>query len=99
MAAVFFALLAAPLPGAFFREWGWVAGPLAWLGCALLAARVLGLRARHGALAAAASGLVGGLVGSAAHNLGMVVGVLAFGVVVGAIAAHAGRRGATLARR
>jgi hypothetical protein len=34
-------LLALLLPHAFFEDWGWLTGPLAWLLCAALTARVL----------------------------------------------------------
>ncbi len=36
-------LLGLLLPGSFFDSLGWLSGPLAWLGCAWLTARVVGL--------------------------------------------------------
>jgi hypothetical protein len=35
--------LAIVLPDGFFEDWGWLAGPLAWLLCAWLTAVVVGL--------------------------------------------------------
>jgi hypothetical protein len=35
--------LAVVLPDGFFEDWGWLAGPLAWLLCAWLTAKVVGL--------------------------------------------------------
>jgi hypothetical protein len=37
--------LALVLPDGFFEDWGWLAGPAAWLLCAWLTARVVGLPA------------------------------------------------------
>jgi hypothetical protein len=36
-------VLAVALPHSFFEDWGWLTGPLAWLLCAALTARVLDL--------------------------------------------------------
>ena len=36
-------VLAIALPHSFFEDWGWLAGPAAWLACAALTARLLGL--------------------------------------------------------
>jgi hypothetical protein len=35
--------LAAALPHSFFVDWGWIAGPTAWMLCAAFTARVLSL--------------------------------------------------------
>ena len=40
---VLFAILAILLPHSFFDSWGWIAGPVAWMLCAALTARVLDL--------------------------------------------------------
>lgn len=36
-------LLGLLLPHSFFQDWGWLAGPLTWMLCAWLTARVVGL--------------------------------------------------------
>jgi len=36
-------LLGVILPHSFFETWGWLTGPLAWLACAWLTARIVGL--------------------------------------------------------
>ena len=41
--AVLALLLAAIFSHGFFQDWGWLVGPAAWLGCAWLTARVVGL--------------------------------------------------------
>lgn len=45
IAATFAILLALPLPRGYFREWGLVTGPLAWILCSLLTSRLLDLSA------------------------------------------------------
>jgi hypothetical protein len=81
VAALFVLLLAVPLPGDFFRDYGAVIGPVSWVGCALLAGRVLSLRVGVALAAALASGAVaanGGLLLS--HSLGLALGVAGFGL-------------------
>lgn len=41
--AVLSVALAIALPHDFFVDWGWIAGPAAWMLCAAFTARVLGL--------------------------------------------------------
>ena len=41
--AVLSIVLASILPHDFFVDWGWIAGPTAWMLCAAFTARVLGL--------------------------------------------------------
>ncbi len=55
------------LPHDFFVDWGWIAGPAAWMLCATLTARVLGLP------------LVPALIGAALAGLPSIVAVV-FGV-------------------
>jgi hypothetical protein len=45
------------LPHGFFEDWGWVAGPAAWMLCAALTARVLRLPPGPTLLGAALAGL------------------------------------------
>jgi hypothetical protein len=49
--------LALLLPKSFFEEWGWVTGPLAWLLCAGITARILGLPRNPTVLGAVLAGL------------------------------------------
>lgn len=51
-------LLAAVFSHGFFVDWGWLAGPAAWLLCAWLTARVVGLEVRLTLVRAAIAGLV-----------------------------------------
>jgi hypothetical protein len=45
------------LPHSFFEDWGWLTGPAAWLLCAALTARVLGLPPGPTLLGAVLAGL------------------------------------------
>lgn len=72
-------ILAALLPHSFFEGWGWLAGPLAWLGCAALTGRVLHLQMRAvllGAVLAAIPSALAVVLG--VHWLGVVVAIAAF---------------------
>ena len=74
--AVLSILLAIALPKSFFEQWGWASGPLAWLLCAAITARVLGLPRNPtlaGAVLAGLPSLVFVLLG--AHWAGAVVAV------------------------
>jgi hypothetical protein len=78
--AVSVALLAVALglalPRSFFVDWGWLAGPAAWLGCALLTAAVVRLPPRKVLVGAALAGLPSVLaVAIGVHWLGAVLGV------------------------
>jgi uncharacterized membrane protein len=80
--ALFAVLLALPLPTAFFREQGVWIGPLSWLVCSLVTARLLRLSASRAVTAAIASGLAAAVVSSVAgHSAGIIAGVLVFGLV------------------
>ena len=79
MALLFVVLLLAPLPEDFFKDYGFVTGPVAWGLAAAVSWRVLGLPASLVALAALAGGVAGAIVGFAvAHPVGLVVGVAIF---------------------
>jgi hypothetical protein len=78
--ALSLALVALPLPEDFFRDYGFVAGPLAWAVCALITARVLSMGALHVLLAAAAGGIVGTMLSLlGGHWPGVAAGLVAFG--------------------
>jgi hypothetical protein len=60
----------------FFVDWGWLVGPLAWLGCAWLTARVVGLEPPPTLVWAALAGVVSFLfVLIGLHWLGALVAV------------------------
>lgn len=74
-------VLALALPHSFFEDWGWIAGPAAWMVCAALTARVLRLPLGPALLGAALAGLpsiLAVIVG--AHWLGAAVAVALFAV-------------------
>jgi len=79
--AVLFIALAVALPHDFFVDWGWLVGPLAWLLCAALTARVLALPLTPtliGAVLAGLPSLLAVVVG--AHEVGTVLAVVLFAV-------------------
>jgi hypothetical protein len=71
--------LAIALPKSFFEDWGWIAGPGAWMLCAAFTARVLNLPLPNTLLGAALAGLPSILaVVIGVHWLGAVVAVALF---------------------
>jgi hypothetical protein len=71
--------LAIALPHSFFEDWGWLAGPLAWLLCALFTASVLALPrgpALAGAVLAGLPSLIAVAIG--VHWLGAVLAIALF---------------------
>jgi hypothetical protein len=77
--AVLSVALAIALPHSFFEDWGWIAGPAAWMACAAFTARVLRLPLGPALLGAALAGLPSILaVVVGAHWLGAVVAVALF---------------------
>ncbi|MGZ6641724.1 MAG: hypothetical protein ACXVFK_04555 [Solirubrobacteraceae bacterium] len=73
--------LALVLPHSFFVHWGWLAGPAAWMLCALLTARVLALPVPGALLGAALAGLPSLLaVVLGVHWLGAVVAIALFAI-------------------
>ena len=88
--AVLSLALAIALPPSFFDDWGWAAGPGAWIACAGLTARLLDLPWRGAILGAALAGLLSvPAVLLDLHWLGVVVALAAFA----AWCATLGRRG------
>ena len=74
-------LLGLLLPDSFFESWGWLSGPLAWLACAWLTARVVGLAVEPvliRALLAGIPSLLFVLIGL--HWLGVIAVVAIFAV-------------------
>ena len=71
--------LAIALPRSFFEDWGWVAGPSAWILCALFTASALALprgRALLGAVLAGLPSLIAVAIG--VHWLGAVLAIALF---------------------
>lgn len=60
----------------FFVDWGWLVGPLAWLGCAWITAWVVGLKPVSTLIRAVGAGVVSALfVLVGLHWLGALVAV------------------------
>jgi hypothetical protein len=77
--AALFIALALALPHSFFEDWAWLTGPLAWLLCAALTARLLALPLAPtllGAVLAGIPSLLAVLVG--AHAVGMALALACF---------------------
>jgi len=69
-------LLAAIFSHGLFADWGWLVGPAAWLGCAWLTAKVVGLIPAPTVLRALLAGVVSALaVLLGLHWLGLIVAV------------------------
>ena len=89
LVAVVAVALGVTLDAAFFRSWGWLAGPGVWAVCALVVAAVLRLRLGLTLLGAALSGLpslVAVLAG--VHWAGTPLALILFGLWCGRLAAH-----------
>jgi hypothetical protein len=73
------AVLALLLPDDFFEDYGWASGPLAWLACSLLTARILSLPVSIALFSALAGGVAGAIVFLVtSHWPGVVAGLLVF---------------------
>lgn len=60
----------------FFVDWGWLVGPLVWLGCAALTARIVGLPPGFALVGAVLAGVVSALaVALGVHWLGVIVAI------------------------
>ena len=77
---VLFAILVAlPLGDDFFEDYGRITGPVAWLGCSVLTARVLVIPVGYVVFSAIAAGVCGAIVMLVAtHWAGVVVALLVF---------------------
>jgi hypothetical protein len=74
--AVLSIALALTLPHRFFDDWGWLTGPVAWLVCAALTARLLRLPVGRTLVGATLAGLVSvPAVLLGLHWLGVVVAI------------------------
>jgi hypothetical protein len=84
-------VLAVTLPHSFFDDWGWVTGPLAWLGCAALTAWALHLNVPGvllGAVLAGVPSAIAVLLG--VHWLGVAIAIGAFAAWCGWLAQRSG---------
>lgn len=69
------------LPHSFFEAWGWLTGPLAWLACAWLTARIVGLPELPVLLRAVLAGIPSLLfVLLGLHWLGVIAALAAFAI-------------------
>jgi hypothetical protein len=76
---VLFAVLAILLPHSFFDSWGWITGPVAWMLCAALTARVLGLPMGNTLLGALLAGIPDAIcVVIGLHTVGDVIAIILF---------------------
>jgi hypothetical protein len=79
VAVLFGLLVALPLGEDFFEDVGFVVGPLAWLACSVVTARVLSLPLGYVLFAALAGGVAGAIVLLvASHWAGMAAALLVF---------------------
>lgn len=77
--AVLSLLLTLVFSHGFFESWGWLVGPLTWMACAWLTARVVGLPEAPVLIRAALAGIVSLLfVLIGAHWLGAAVAIALF---------------------
>jgi hypothetical protein len=84
--AVLSLILGALFSNGFFEDWGWLAGPAAWLLCSWITARVVGLAIAPTLVGAVGAGLVSALaVLLGEHWLGALV-------AIGLLAAWCARR-------
>ena len=85
VAVVFGILVALPLPDDFFEDYGIVAGPLAWILCAVVTALILKLPWQLALFAAAAGGIAGVLVdiAGAKHYIALPIAVAVFAACCG----------------
>jgi hypothetical protein len=82
--AIPFAILGLTLDESFFEDWGWVAGPVVWLVCSVVTARILRLPLGYVLFSAVAGGVAGAIVFLlATHLAGMVAGLLVFAASCG----------------
>jgi hypothetical protein len=82
--AIPFAALGLALDKDFFEDWGWAVGPVVWLGCSLVTARVLALPLGYVLFSALAGGVAGAIVMLAAtHLAGMGAALLVFAASCG----------------
>jgi hypothetical protein len=89
--AVVSIVLALALPHSFFEDWGWISGPVAWVACAAVTARVLALPLIGALTGAILAGLPAALaVVAGVHWLGALIAAVLFGLWCGRLAVDRG---------
>jgi hypothetical protein len=82
--AIPFVLLGLALSDDFFEDWGWLVGPVLWLACSTVTARILALPLAYALFSAVAGGVAGGLVMLATSHLpGLLAALLVFAASCG----------------
>ena len=82
--AIPFAILALALDESFFEDWGWLVGPVIWLGCSAITGRILALPLAYVLFSAVAGGVAGLLVMLATSHLpGLLAALLVFAASCG----------------
>ena len=82
--AIPFALLGVALDRDFFEDWGFAVGPVVWLGCSVVTARLLALPLGYVLFSAVAGGVAGLIVMLAASHLaGIGAALLVFAASCG----------------
>ena len=82
--AIPFAILGLALDENFFEDLGWLVGPVVWLGCSLITARILGIPLAYVLFAAVAGGVAGEIVLLVtSHWAGMIAALLVFAASCG----------------
>jgi hypothetical protein len=82
--AIPFAALGLALDREFFEDWGWAVGPVIWLACSLVTARILTLPLGYVLFSAVAGGVAGTIVMLAASHLpGIGAALLVFAASCG----------------
>ena len=77
--AIPFAILAVTVSHHFFKDYGFVVGPVLWVVCSLVTGRLLGLPLQFALFCAAAGGVAAVLVLLVAgHDVGIAVGIAVF---------------------
>ena len=86
--------LAAALPHSFFEDWGWIAGPGAWLACAAITAAALKLPKGPVLLGALLAGIPSAIaVLAGVHWAGVVIAIACFALWCARLADRGGLRG------
>jgi hypothetical protein len=87
--AIPFAILGLALDDDFFEDWGWLVGPVLWLACSALTARILALPLTYALFSAVAGGVAGLLVMLATSHLpGLLAALLVFAASCGSYDPH-----------
>jgi hypothetical protein len=87
-----FGALGAALSDDFFEDWGWLVGPLVWLACSFVTARILELPLGYVLFSAVAGGVAGAVVFLAtSHFPGMIAALLVFAASCGSYDPEADR--------